>query len=182
MRNHFDKGLNVSKLVHDYGCKTLLELGAAEGQNTQQLVTLPINHITVVSDQTLKKADIQFTPDERFEWVEGIAHEVVPTLTRAYDFVIIDTDHNGWTVAQELAALEKVLPNGAIVCFHDTVAFEVDGIGEKYRNGALYPLEEIKAFPTHYTAYIKQWASNHTTVAESLEWFGALAVQFRSAQ
>jgi hypothetical protein len=56
------------------------------------------------------------------EWIVGISYLEIPKIPRI-DFCLIDTDHNYPTLKWELEALDKVMPEGGIVCIHDTVTY-----------------------------------------------------------
>jgi len=58
--------------------------------------------------------------------------------------VIIDTDHNYWTLRQELAVAAPKMKEGGLLIFHDVEEFyHNSGLSMGYWNGQSYPQQEI---------------------------------------
>src|ERR1039457_6819312 len=76
--------------------------------------------------------------------VEGISLEVLPELSDAFDCVLIDGDHNWYTVFHELNVISDrdLLKPGGMVFFHDVewpygrrdMYFQPETIPQKYRH------------------------------------------------
>lgn len=134
MNNHFNNGLHVKSLIETYKPKFLLELGAAQGANTVQLLSLrsvyPFKLVTI-SDGAVSDAFSEVRnanqPDSDYSWIEGISYQVIPELKdNVLEFVSIDTTHDYETLSQELKALAPKLFSFCIIVFHDTFAEDYD--------------------------------------------------------
>ena len=146
MKTHWQQYLNIEQLLREAKPRAVLELGALLGENSHNLATLGGEigyHLTIVSDDVLP--DLSDVP----EWVtlhQGVSYRVLPTLTGPYDVVLLDTDHNYYTLMRELDALDPLLPVGAQVIIHDVEAFYYDpGFMPGYADGSSYPRDEIVA-------------------------------------
>lgn len=140
MNNHFDQYLNVKDLILKYRPKFILECGAGGGENTRKLLTLKDEvgfRLVVVND------GVQDIPG--VEWVNGVSYLEIPKYP-GVDLCLIDTDHNFWTLREELKALAGVMPSGGIAILHDTETFgrESGFMSGYYQAKAPYPLEEMQ--------------------------------------
>ena len=159
MHNHFDRNLGVKNLILLLKPKVLIECGAGGGENTVQLLSLMDEYsfsLTVVSDG-------ERSPDEEFQiyadrhgvnlnghlkelvWIRGVSYIELKTFCdNSVDFVLIDTDHNYWTLREELNALTSKLKVGGVVVMHDTETYgHNSGRGNAYHCGVAYPGDEI---------------------------------------
>jgi len=122
----------------------VLEMGAGSGNNTKQIVKLQKEwpfEMVVINDGT--------TPDEKWmdqvKWINGVSYVELPKLQRWIDFCSIDTDHNYWTLRQELSALEDHMPKGGVVVMHDTETYgKTSGHFCNYVTDNPYPLAKIE--------------------------------------
>lgn len=167
MRNHFDKYLNVRDLILTYRPCTILEVGAALGENTMKLLKLrqevPFRMVTIsdnpVTDAYYEVREAQTHGD--YIWNQGISYELIPKLPdKSVGMAIIDSDHNYWTLNQELLALEPKLAPECLVVFHDTEtmgavdAMPPDDSADPFLRHTTYgynpyPLKEIVSAPYH---------------------------------
>lgn len=118
MHKHFEKYLNVKKILTDTKPRTVVELGVGGGRNSRMLQPLCVElnaRLILVSDNP--------NPCEDMEWDyrQGISWEIIPTLENV-DFAIVDTTHTGEVVQKELDALAKIMKPGAVVLAHDTTS------------------------------------------------------------
>jgi SAM-dependent methyltransferase len=137
MHNHFEEYLHIRSLLEEERPSRLLELGAANGENTQKLLSVCEEiefDIVVVSPErptswymddvgVVSAKRLRFD-HARLEWVYGISYIELPRMgSGSIDFCIVDTDHNYWTLRRELSELDRVMRDGGVVVIHDTVSF-----------------------------------------------------------
>ncbi len=97
------------------------EIGASFGDSTELLATVPGVSITVIDpclDCDLAK---EFAGNSRITIEKGISLDILPKLTSPFDCILIDGDHNWYTVYHELKLISyrSLLKQGGIVFFHD---------------------------------------------------------------
>jgi len=144
LQEHFDNFLNLRQLILDRKPKTILECGAGNGDLTRLLSHLQLMYsfdLSVISDKEVEGLD------SSIEWMTGVSYRVIPTLSdNSLEMCIIDTDHNYWTLRQELEGLIPKMKEGGLVVMHDVEEFYYDtGMGLSYWDGSFYPEEEIKS-------------------------------------
>jgi hypothetical protein len=112
----------VKPLLADRGVRHVLEIGASLGGNTDRLLRqIPGVRISVLDpclDTDLAK---------KYEGVASVvvhanrSLEALPTLTGEFDAVLIDGDHNYYTVLSELRFIRdrKLLARGGVIFLHD---------------------------------------------------------------
>jgi len=142
MKEHWDKHLDVKRWIQCRKPKHILEVGCLEGDNTRNLMSLMPQmgyKLTVISD------DLEML-DDGVNRIRGVSYIEIPKLEdNSIDMVILDTDHNYWTMEQELKALHPKLTEGAVIILHDVETFyHSSGMGMAYADGSAYPHEEIK--------------------------------------
>ena len=144
MQEHFDDFLNLRKLILERKPKLIVECGAGNGDLTRLLCHMLLMYqfdLHVISDKELP--DIEHW----VEWHTGVSYKVIPEFDdNSIEMCIIDTDHNYWTLRQELEALIPKMKEGGLIVMHDVEEFYYDtGMGLSYWDGSPYPEEEIKS-------------------------------------
>jgi hypothetical protein len=181
MKQHWDANLNVKELMQIYKPTLFVELGADVGHNTDQLVAFqkiqPFKLITI-SDGIMPE---RFANLPNYEWVYGISYINLKKFEdKSIDFCSIDTDHNYWTLKEELNILNSKMKTGGVVVMHDTEYFRyANWVYGFYFSGADYPLEEVvSAKNKSYTAAIEEALERkeYTLLKEVKESCGAMAV------
>lgn len=143
MHTHFDRNLNLRGIILEHRPKVIVECGAGNGDCTRLLAHLkswyPFD-LHVISDKKIE--DIQPAP----EWHVGLSYNVLKEFPdNSIGLCIIDTDHNFWTLQQELAAVKDKMVEGGLIVFHDVDEFYHNtGMAMSYWNDEPYPSEEIK--------------------------------------
>jgi len=141
MYDHFDRNLNLKSLILKNKPITILELGAGSGDTTKLLLSIldERDKLIVVNDAPIDLEGIEF--------IQGISYDKIRKLSDdSIDLALIDTDHNYWTLDQELTALRPKLKEGGFIAMHDVSTFYHDtGMSESYHNGFEYPSEVIEA-------------------------------------
>lgn len=142
MTGHFFTNLNLQKLILERRPKVIVECGAGEGECTKLLIHLQRMYpfeLSVISDKSLGM-------QKEVTFYTGISYEVLKEFAdNSIGMCIIDTDHNYWTLTQELLAVMPKMEEGGLVVMHDVETFYHDtGMGMSYWNEVPYPEEEIK--------------------------------------
>lgn len=143
MHNHFDKNLNLREIILTRKPKVVVECGAGNGELTRQLASLLDVYafrLCIISDYAIEGLD------PRIEWMSGISYNALQSFGKgSIDLCILDTDHNYWTLMQELSVLFNRMAEKGLIAMHDVESFYHDtGMALKYSTGDPYPLEEIE--------------------------------------
>lgn len=144
MTKHWTQYANIRKWLYKSQPKTVVEIGALDGENTKNLASLipDIGYkLTVLSDDVENKLD-------GVDYIKGVSYKEIPKFEdNSIDFAIIDTDHNYWTLMQELIAIHPKMKEDGIIVMHD-VDYYYYNSGEStfYADGSEYPLSEIEQF------------------------------------
>jgi len=187
LKNHFDQHLNIRKLMIERRPELVIECGAGNGECTRLLAHMLDNYpfdLHVISDK------IVLDMDDRIEWKIGISYR----LLRDYDFdsigmVIIDTDHNYWTLQQELEAVAPRMKEGGLILLHDVQEFYHNtGMAMGYWNGESYPEETIMEHAKFgglgdaMVAFLAKYNNTFKLLAFSPEAFGAAAIEKKTIE
>jgi hypothetical protein len=140
MTGHFYKNLNLHDLILTRRPKVILEVGAHLGDCTRVLASMrPVVpcQLWVISDRFISVVCDQF-------W-EAISYKKIAELPDdSIGMAIVDTDHNYWTLEQELLALVPKMEEGGLIVMHDVEEFYYDtGMANAYWNKDPYPKQEI---------------------------------------
>lgn len=142
MIEHFDNHLNIRKLILEWRPKRVVECGAGDGETTRALAYMQLFfpfEFHAISDKELDIDDV--------EWHTGLSYEVLKEFEdNSIDLCFIDTDHNYWTLQQELIAIRNKISLGGHIILHDVEAFYHNtGAALSYWNDKPYPKDEIMA-------------------------------------
>lgn len=141
MQGHFDRNLNLRALILEKRPKVIVEVGAGDGDCTKLLAHLKWYYdfeLYTISDKVLPEI-------KGVNWITGISYKELPKFADAsIGMCIIDTDHNYWTLKQELLAVASKMEESGLVVMHDVEEFYYDtGMGMSYWNDEPYPEKEI---------------------------------------
>jgi predicted O-methyltransferase YrrM len=97
------------------------EIGASLGGGTELLAPLPSIALTVIDPCLDYDLNEKFASNPHVTIKRGISLEVLPDLRDVFDCILIDGDHNWYTVYHELKVISEcnLLKQGGIVFFHD---------------------------------------------------------------
>src|SRR3990167_188924 len=145
MIQHFDSHLNIRKLILDKRPGLIVECGAGDGETTKMLAHLKWFYpfeLTSITDKKLEGKEWMWEVD----WKIGLSYEKLRDFEDGeIGMCLIDTDHNYWTLTQELEAVLPKMAEGGCVVMHDVETFYRNtGMGMSYWNDAPYPEKEIK--------------------------------------
>lgn len=177
MHEHFSKYLNAEELIRQASPRLVVELGAGSGENTKQLLVLcrELKAELIVISDGMQPLDL---PDVDWRWaISYLALMEFPD--ESIDVALIDTDHNSWTVEQELRVLQKKMRKGGLMLLHDTESFATEnGHMHSYGCGAAYKLEEILQDKRGYGEVVRGWiGKGFELVRETRESAGAMALR-----
>jgi predicted O-methyltransferase YrrM len=122
---------------HARGCKSLVEIGVAEGASAVALRTTmnpegtlylvdPFHLSRVRTLNFLRRAARRAVSTKlggKMVWIEAFSHEVVAAWNRPIDFLLIDGDHREEAVEQDWNDWHTHVMENGIVAFHDARLF-----------------------------------------------------------
>lgn len=146
MHNHFDNHLKLRDLMVEKRPKLVVECGAGNGDLTKLIVHMKYNYpfeYHVISDNKVDGLD-----DSKIVWHVGLSYNELPKFDdNSIDLCIIDTDHNYWTLTQELMSVRTKIKEGGFIAFHDVDEFYHNtGMCVNYWTEELYPREDIMKY------------------------------------
>lgn len=99
----------------------MCEIGASRGHSTELLAMLPTIAVTVIDPCLDCDLNERFASNSHVTVKKGISLEVLPKLHDPFDCILIDGDHNWYTVYHELKMIydRELLKRGGIVFLHD---------------------------------------------------------------
>lgn len=142
MKHHWNQHANIRRWLYKEQPKHVVEIGCLNGENTKNLMSVMDDigfKLTCISD------DLEIK-DDNVTRISGVSYLEIPKLEdKSIDFVILDTDHNYWTMAKELQALIPKVKDNAIIMLHDVDYYYYNsGESDAYADGTPYPLQEIE--------------------------------------
>lgn len=141
MTGHFDKNLNLRQIILDKRPEVIVECGAGNGDCTKLLAHLkwwyPFE-LYSITDKAIEGI-------EEVEWKIGLSYVRLNEFEDdSIDLCIIDTDHNYWTLMQELHAAKPKMKEGGLIVMHDVDDFyHHTGMAMSYWNDEPYPEKQI---------------------------------------
>jgi hypothetical protein len=101
--------------------RSVCEIGASLGEGTGMLASVPQVRVTVIDPCLDCDLGKKFAGNALVSVKKATSLEILPKLDGAFDCILIDGDHNWYTVYQELKTISgrQLLRPGGIVFFHD---------------------------------------------------------------
>jgi predicted O-methyltransferase YrrM len=101
--------------------QSVCEIGASLGDGTGLLASVPNARLTVIDPCYDCDLAEKFSNNPRVHVEKGTSLEVLPRLDKTFDCILLDGDHNWYTVYMELKVIreKKLLRPGGIMFFHD---------------------------------------------------------------
>lgn len=193
MINQFNDGVRTKDLIDVLKPKLIMELGFGAGGNVLMLLAYSImsglNYKLIsLSDQA--SCLFPVLPGEfaiNYMYINGISYKRLPQIrdlgipnefNQPVDFMIVDTDHNYYTLKRELEAIDPLMSQKCAIAFHDTASkpckhhaaykevtnaksnamFKPHG----YDDGTEYPIEGIfDSFETPMMTAIDEFLEEH---------------------
>jgi hypothetical protein len=111
----------VKPLITRHGYRRLCEIGASYGETTDALLQLGSVSIDVVDPCLDADLGEKYRGDARVRVHPGFSLEVIPKLKGPFECILIDGDHNWYTVFNELKLIEErnLLQPGGTIFVHD---------------------------------------------------------------
>lgn len=166
----------VMPLLHDIQAKRVLEIGSSQGGNTDRILRSSLDLQVMVIDPCLD-ADLV----AKYRDVTGVtvlparSLDALPNLTESFDAILIDGDHNYYTVLNELKWIShrNLLSRRGVILFHDVgqpygrrdLYYEPDRIpadakSDDAPHGVLTAIEAFRSIDPGRWIYL-QWGAEH---------------------
>jgi len=133
----------VAPLARNRDWKGFCEIGASNGLSTDRLLKLPIDSYTIVDPCFDADLASKYAGDARVTVSRRNSLDALPILDGAYDCILIDGDHNWYTVFNELRLIRerRLLRSEGMIFFHDVewpygrrdMYYQPDTIPAEYR-------------------------------------------------
>ena len=101
--------------------KSVAEIGSSTGAASDRLLELTNVNIAIIDPCLDVDLKTKYLPESRVRVLKGFSHDVLPTVNEKFDCILIDGDHNWYTVFNELEIIhnKKLLSPGGTIFFHD---------------------------------------------------------------
>jgi len=131
----------VMPLLKNRGVRSVLEIGASQGGNTDRMLhQLPGVRLTVIDPCLDADLVAKYRNNPSVTVIKDRSIDALKVLNGSFDAILMDGDHNYYTVLSELRSIasRKLLAQGGMILFHD--------IGAPYgREDLFYEPERIPA-------------------------------------
>ncbi len=99
----------------------ILEIGSEFGGNTEKLLLIPSTKVWVVDPCLSADLETKFKNQGRVKLLKQLSLEVLPKISETFDAMLIDGDHNWYTVFNELKTIEErhLINPGGTIFLHD---------------------------------------------------------------
>lgn len=111
----------ILPFIRTCGYRKICEIGAQRGENTDKLLIDSSVNITVIDPCLDRDLLSKYSTSNRVKICMGLSLDILPILSDPFDCILIDGDHNWYTVFHELTLIEErnlILPGGTIF-LHD---------------------------------------------------------------
>jgi predicted O-methyltransferase YrrM len=103
---------------------SLCEIGAALGGNTDRMLELENFSLSIIDpcvETDLKKKYDEYIASGKVKLYPDFSLNVLPNITKPFDCILIDGDHNWYTVYHELKTIEEkgLIKDGGTIFLHD---------------------------------------------------------------
>lgn len=112
----------IAPLAKRHHWRRVCEIGASRGKCSEEMLRRVPELAYEIIDPCLDEDLVEkFANDRRVTVHKGISLDVLPKLTESFDAILIDGDHNWFTVYNELQQIHdrNLLARGGMVFFHD---------------------------------------------------------------
>ena len=103
------------------GYHRVCEIGASKGSNTHKLLEVDSVEVAVVDPCLDADLSLEYRSNERVCLYKGLSLDVLRWIPEEFDCILIDGDHNWYTVYNELRIIEErgLIAEGGTIFFHD---------------------------------------------------------------
>ena len=122
----------------------ICEIGALAGGHTDQLAQRGSIKITVIDPCISTDLSEKYKEIPQITMCKGLSLDFLPRFTQPFDCILIDGDHNWYTVYHELKMIaeKKLLAEGGAILLHDVIwpyarrdmYYQPDNIPAEYRH------------------------------------------------
>ena len=133
----------IIPLARKRAWRSFCEIGASTGLSTDELLKLPITSYTIIDPCFDADLALKYACDARVTVQKNNSLDVLPNLSGTFDCILIDGDHNWYTVFNELRLIRQrgLLRPGGMIFFHDVewpygrrdLYYQPDTIPPEYR-------------------------------------------------
>jgi len=111
----------IVPLAQSHGWTSFCEIGASKGLSTDEILKLPRISHTIVDPCLDADLALKYAGDARVTVQKSNSLDALPNLDGVYDCILIDGDHNWYTVMNELRVIRRrnLLRMGGMIFFHD---------------------------------------------------------------
>jgi hypothetical protein len=111
----------VIPLAQRRSWKAFCEIGASQGASTDKMLRLPDITYTIIDPCLDTNLVVKYSGDVRVTVCKANSLDVLPGLQQPYDCILIDGDHNWYTVYNELRVIREksLLKRGGMIFHHD---------------------------------------------------------------
>jgi hypothetical protein len=101
--------------------RRICEIGANLGENTKTLLELPEVSLSIIEPCPGEELIESCAREEKVQLYRGLSLEVLAQLVEPFDCILIDGDHNWYTVFHELKTIHErnLLADRGTIFFHD---------------------------------------------------------------
>ena len=109
--------------LRECGYRRLCEIGAQSGGNTDKLLGSVAEHLTVIDPCFDTDLVEKYRNHPIISVHRGRSLDILPGIEDRFDCILIDGDHNWYTVFNELVLIAKrgLLKQGGLILLHDVV-------------------------------------------------------------
>lgn len=133
----------IKPYILSSGYRRVCEIGACRGENTDKILELDQVDITLIDPCIDMDLAEKYRGVSRLRVLRGTSLEVLPGVQGEFDCILMDGDHNWYTVFHELETIRDrgLLRRGGTIFFHD-VGWPY-GLRDMYYQPELIPAEFI---------------------------------------
>lgn len=114
----------VYPLMKSRGSGRICEIGSCRGEGTDRLRAIPGLKVTVIDPCLDCDLQQKFADDPQVDLRKGLSLDELPKLKESFDCILVDGDHNWYTVYNELKLISErnLVRKGGVVFLHDVDA------------------------------------------------------------
>jgi hypothetical protein len=119
LKYFFDKIIKPYIIQNKY--KNLCEIGSGKGDHADKLLLIGPVSLSIVDPCLDSDLLNKYRDFKRVKVLKGLSLEILPKISERFDCILIDGDHNWFTVFNELKIIEErnLIKNGGTIFFHD---------------------------------------------------------------
>jgi hypothetical protein len=146
----------IKRYVVDCGYKRLCEVGVSRGEAADKLPELDFSDLALIDPCVDEDLPSKYKNIGRVRVFKGLSLEILPKFSEVFDCILLDGDHNWYTVFNELTTIDQrgLLRNGGTIFCMTYAGRMIDGIcitnRKAYRpNSAIHTRERASSVERH---------------------------------